>query len=278
MPYYSKNGFVKVPRKVATHFLSFPLTAPSSRLQFEKSFRRFADDPSTADVPTFALNSIGALHLSIGVMSLSTPGRVEAATRFLSKLDVNSMLDGVDLPRRQDFDQPEKSCLEQASMSRRTFLGSIATSKVPSLEITMSGLASLPPDMVRETIALNATCHDSTSRIQPFADSLFRCFTTAGFLVAGQSPPRLKTRIVDMRRIKTQIPACEWVRKAAGRDAKKPSTLDARALTGKYKEYEWASHIRLEKLSICERGLKIVYKDGRKVDKIFREIASVPLP
>lgn len=46
----------------------------------------------------------------------------------------------------------------------------------------------------------------------------------------------------------------------------------------KYVDFSWAKDFQLEKLSICEMGLKNVFKHGKKVGTGFREVASVPLP
>ena len=129
------------------------------------------------------------------------------------------------------------------------------------------------------TLWLNAISHDYTSRIQPFAQTLFQYFTAAGFLVAGQIPLTLSLRIIEMHRVKNRVPSHNpWVRKLIGYNTTLARKLDARMLSEKYKDYEWAADIRLEKLSICEGVYKDSCEGGRIVGQKFRDIASIPLP
>ncbi len=213
-------------------------------------------------------------------MSLLSPDRVEAASKFLRELDVNAMLNAIDSPSRQGVYQLGKLVSEQASLSRRSSPGSIYISEFSSLQVTISSLV-LPRnrDPSMGALWLNAISHDSTSRIQPFAQTLFQSFTAAGFLVAGQGPPTLSLCIIDMLRVKTQITyRNSLASQALGYDPKFSRRLDARKLIEKYKDYEWAADIRLEKLSICERGHEDINQGDGRVGRRYREIASIPLP
>ena len=54
--------------------------------------------------------------------------------------------------------------------------------------------------------------------------------------------------------------------------------FDARELVERYREFEWARDVRMEKVSICEMGAKKVLEGEVVVDQVYTEVASVPLP
>lgn len=54
--------------------------------------------------------------------------------------------------------------------------------------------------------------------------------------------------------------------------------FDARELVERYKEFEWAREVRMEKVSICEMGAKQILEGEVVVDQVYTEVASVPLP
>ena len=93
----------KKPRP--THFLCFPLVNETSQQQLEASIAKFQaeipprprrenDDPLRPRPPLFpkdAVRPVGTLHLTLGVMSLSTT-ELEEAMDLLQNLDLTSML------------------------------------------------------------------------------------------------------------------------------------------------------------------------------------------
>lgn len=56
--------------------------------------------------------------------------------------------------------------------------------------------------------------------------------------------------------------------------------FDATDLIARYQDVEWATDVRIEKVAICEMGAKDVVgeEEGKVVDQVYREIASVELP
>jgi hypothetical protein len=213
-------------------------------------------------------------------MSLISPVRIEAASKYLHELDVNSILRAIGSHKRDEIHQNGNTLRNQASLSTRS-PGTFPIPTVSPMRVTISSLV-LPNnnrDPALRTLWLNAVCQDSSSRIHRFAETLQQCFTAAGFLAANQRPLNLQLRIIDMRVLKTQkTNNAWWIRKAIGKDVKHSPLLDAQDLIERYKEYEWAKDIRLEKLSISETGRKHVLENGKEVDWTYREVASTPLP
>ncbi len=120
MPHYTRNGFAYMPIRFASHFLCFPLTSPSSRLQFQESFHRSKADPSASNLSLRAIRPIGTLQLAIGVMSLISPVRIEAASKYLHELDVNSILRAIGSHERDEIHQNGNTLRNQASLSTRS--------------------------------------------------------------------------------------------------------------------------------------------------------------
>lgn len=54
--------------------------------------------------------------------------------------------------------------------------------------------------------------------------------------------------------------------------------FDATGLWREYNDLLWARNFQLEKLRICEMGLKNIYNKGKLVGTGYKEVASVPLP
>ncbi len=54
--------------------------------------------------------------------------------------------------------------------------------------------------------------------------------------------------------------------------------IDASALIGRYKDYEWAKDVRIERVAICEMGAKKITEGEVVVDQVYTEVASVQLP
>jgi hypothetical protein len=114
-----------------THFLCVPLVTPSSRQQLERSLAHFREEVSSIgrsaamittqseesvevsiksaegpaesaenksrdvniqQIPAAAVRPVGALHLTIGVMSLADPDKVNAAFQMLQELDLAALL------------------------------------------------------------------------------------------------------------------------------------------------------------------------------------------
>ena len=84
------------PKKAPlTHFLCLPLVNATSRSQLQNALARFAQDDSGAGSVFHkkAIRPLGALHFTIGVMSLAEKERLDGAIQMIRNLDIHDMLD-----------------------------------------------------------------------------------------------------------------------------------------------------------------------------------------
>ena len=162
-------------RPPLTHFLCFPLVTEESRPQLEASLLTFrnaisnnvntasaagidrldphvsglsaakspekADPPLSSSLPDKAVRLLGTLHLTLGVMSLTTDDRVQSAIDLLNSLLIPNMLEG-SVPTSNDpvgIDRTAHSTDERAGSTTSVLPGIDQTSeqsqapmKVPS--------------------------------------------------------------------------------------------------------------------------------------------------
>ncbi|OKL59992.1 hypothetical protein UA08_04782 [Talaromyces atroroseus] len=178
----------KQKRPALTHFLCLPLVSETSLpllevslINFKRSIpprRKTLDDhpakPRPQLFPDSAVRPLGTLHLTLGVMSLPTPARVEEAAELLRSLDVGRLLQEV-----------ESELSDSNKNNNRNYHGEkedIQTTQSHSLPISVSleSLESLP--RAKTATVLYAHPIDPTSRLHPFAVKIRNEFVNAGFI------------------------------------------------------------------------------------------------
>ncbi|KAJ5054158.1 uncharacterized protein L3040_000440 [Drepanopeziza brunnea f. sp. 'multigermtubi'] len=87
----------KPPSARLTHFLCIPLVTAASKPQLQSALSAFTSKASSpndplARIPEKAIRPLGTLHLTLGVMSLLTPERIEAALAVLRTLNLQEIL------------------------------------------------------------------------------------------------------------------------------------------------------------------------------------------
>lgn len=260
-----------------THFLSLPLVTPASRPQLQSSLQRFAaevttpDDSGEAELPARAIRPIGALHLTIGVMSLPTPERVDAACTYLRSLDIPRMLGAAAAPLRNVNFNSAGSPAPPTAVSELTNMPALEPPPpLPQpLTTTLSGLHTFRRPT--SSSALHASPTPSSPHLLPFAAALRAAFLTAGFIVPEDRPMTLHATLVNTVYTRS-------AKSGKTRWSKGSSRFDATALIERYRDVEWAADVRIEKVEICKMGASDVVEGGRVVDKVYEEIASVELP
>lgn len=120
--------------------------------------------PPTPLVPDDAHRPLGTLHLTLGVMNLSTKERLEKAIEFLQTLDIESILRNA----------------EEQSASSPAAIGLEETKTPQPMTISLTSLSALPS--ARSATILHAEPIDATSRLYPFSVSLRNKFIEAGFM------------------------------------------------------------------------------------------------
>ncbi|KAL9066367.1 MAG: hypothetical protein Q9161_007586 [Pseudevernia consocians] len=262
------------PTAKLTHFLLLPLVTPTSRPQLQSSLQRFAAETSTPNeagevkFPAKAIRPVGAIHLTIAVMSLPTPNRVDAACNYLKSLDIHSMLNAASAPPIPSKSVNPDSAIPSAIPEPPTTPPTESPPSSPQpLTTTLTGLHTLRPPTKSSLLYASTSPH-----LLPFATALRAAFATAGFLIPDTRPLTLHATLVNT------IYARRSAKSGKNRWGKGSGRFDATGLIERYKDVEWARDVRIEKVAICEMGAEDVLSEGRVVDQVYREIASVELP
>jgi activating signal cointegrator complex subunit 1 len=239
--------------KRLTHFLCIPLVTPTSRPQLQKSVQAFCFDvkndrtPENPNgIPEKAIRPLGTLHLTLGVMSLLTPERIEGALALLHSLDIPSLL------------SVPSTASALATSAKET--GPAAAATPQPLKITLRGLKSMHPPS--KTSVLYSSPVDPDGRLYTFCSSLRAAFSD--FLAPDDRPLLLHATIVNT----VYVPG---VRESSGGQAgaghgkqKAKMTIDAREVLERYEETVWMEECRVEKVAVCRMGArKIRDKEGR---------------
>ncbi|KAK3630424.1 hypothetical protein LTR56_017482 [Elasticomyces elasticus] len=280
-----------------THFLCLPLVTADSRQQLESSMNRFRDevtvgqadadgDEDTSKVHPKAIRPVGALHCTLGVMSLDKAG-LEKAVQALQSLDMKSMLQRA----RNQVPTSATTDSEAAIEPER---------EVAPLSIDLKGLVSMHDP--QSTSILYSAPEDLSNRLYPFCQAMQKHFSDAELLVPDDRSLKLHATIVNTiyAKGKKKPPMRQRDREEAaeqdeagqgggegqedrsqghGPRANAPLKLDATALLERYQDFLWAGNVVLDRIAICEMGAKkIMDAEGRVLNEEYTEVASVQLP
>ena len=235
------------PKPQLTHFLCLPLITATSRPQFQAALQRFTSEVASPNeagetqLPPKAIRPVGALHLTLGVMSLLTPERLDAACTMLKEFNITSLL---------------RTCND--------------ASPAPLSTLTFTGLHAMQSP-TRTSSLYTAPITVSAAPLLPFCTTLRQAFIEAGFLIPEDRQLKLHATIVNT------IYARE-AKSGKKRWGKGSGKFDATSLIERYQDFEWAKDFRIEKVAICEMGAKLVMEGEVLVDQVYTEVASVPLP
>lgn len=249
-----------------THFLCLPLITPTSRPQLQASLSKFKDTVTTSKtrelpdgIPEKAIRPLGTLHLTLGVMSLLTPERVDSALKLLKELDLSILLSGVDAGIDTESEvvrsKLEKEAVKVEDCSRDKRIG-----------ITLTGLESMHLPSSTSILYVSPASPKSpwpttsSVRLHAFALALRNIFSAAGLLVPDTRPLILHATIVNT----VYVPS---VRKTGGGHGKNKAklTLDASAMLEDWADYVWMQDVRLEKVAICKMGARATGEGGEYV-------------
>ncbi|KAL4752853.1 hypothetical protein BDW72DRAFT_170279 [Aspergillus terricola var. indicus] len=226
----------KPKRPPLTHFLCLPLINSVSLPQLESALSSFrASIPPTSLsipdkgqqveqrqahrplIPDDAIRPVGTLHLTLGVMSLPNPQRLDEALRFFYSLDLVALVrkaeesaarqrsrfkagkrESLCMENTQNTDQ-ENGVAIDASLSTSQSPESVETdersqdeSTAPEpFNISLESMHALP--RARSATVLHAAPVDPTSRLYPFCEALRDRFLEAGFLQGEYNAEPRKT-------------------------------------------------------------------------------------
>ncbi|KAK3626103.1 hypothetical protein LTR56_020008 [Elasticomyces elasticus] len=299
-----------------THFLCLPLVTAESRPQLELSIKRFTDEVAggqvdadggdvTSRVHPKAIRPVGALHCTLGVMSLDKAG-LEEAVQALQSLDMKSMLQQACSQVPSSATKDSEAAIESgtsgaapSSLTRPVSPPLIEREVIP-LSIDLKGLVSMHDP--QNTSILYSAPEDRSNRLYPFCQAVQKHFADAELLVPDDRPLKLHATIVNTiyAKGKKKPPMRQRDREEAaeqheagqgggegqedrsqghGPRANAPLKLDATALLERYRNFVWAGNVVLDRVAICEMGAKkILDCEGQVVNEEYTEVASVQLP
>lgn len=289
-----------------THFLCLPLVTTTSKPQLEASITSFRNavcpdqphatqtDDNAIRLHPKAVRPVGALHCTLGVMSLDDE-RLNKAIELLQSLDIGQLLlsaigpestplgpiiDPQEAPNRcqpssddGDAGQPpahtSTSSMLQRPISPPVTRGSSQVTSRGSVKIDLRGLVSMHAP--EKTSIVYIEPHDPSGRLYPLCVALQDVFRRSDLLVPDDRRLKLHATIVNTIYTKGRRS------QGHGPQANAPLKIDARALLEKYRDSVWAEDVVLDRIAICEMGAKKRIENGVAVSEEYTEVASVPL-
>ncbi|KAL5343724.1 AKAP7 2'5' RNA ligase-like domain-containing protein [Aspergillus crustosus] len=173
-----------------THFLCIPLVNNVSLPQLEHSLAAFkASNPQAFPTnlvqnknkqvehqqlfPNDAIRPVGTLHLTLGVMSLPTPQRLDEAMRFFHSLDIVAILRSAEERALRNSKLRDDLLTDSASVDN-------SQGDFKPFNISLESLHAIPHP--RAATVLHAAPVDLSHRLNPFCTMLRDKFVEAGFI------------------------------------------------------------------------------------------------
>lgn len=281
MSHQAKGG--RMPAKL-THFLCLPLVNHDSRPQLGGALQDFKQK-ATATIPVKAVRPLDTLHLTLGVMSLSSQ-QLKRATTLLGSCDVTRLL-----TRSLDLDRSNSEAADPSTTSE-----SVKDKQNIPLTVTLEGLLSMHEPA--STSILYVSPQDTTERLVPLCLAILDLFRSEDLLKPDGRPLKLHATIVNTIYAKNDI----WPKARASetpsnapraqdgassaatssqtaRRSKVSNRFDARQLLDDFASFQWADRIVLDRIAICEMGAKQHFdKDDRLTSESYTEVAHIALP
>lgn len=318
-----------------THFLCLPLVTAASKPQLEASLKSFRNDVAPAEskeviqsrstsgdarsslterasqVHPKAIRPIGALHCTLGVMSLNKE-QLSQAIDLLNSINIEQLINDA-LPKadqapntNQSQTEPDYEGSQPASLNRPISPPAGAnpstTATAQPIKIDLRGLVSMHAP--QNTSILYTAPQDSSERLYNFCITLQDHFKQQNLLVPDDRKLKLHATLVNTiyaKGKKKSLPRRNKVHDSVtesslqpgrgenangedrseghGPNANAPLKIDARALLEMYKDFVWAENVVLDRVAICEMGTKKKMDgDGNVISEEYTEVASVPLP
>ncbi|KAF3904495.1 hypothetical protein AA313_de0206476 [Arthrobotrys entomopaga] len=251
-----------------THFLCLPLhgkhysTLPQSYLSFKSAIKQFAinetlqdaleeDSPST--IPPDAIRYFNTLHLTLGVMSLPTPEKIEQAISHLESLDLSQFLPSND---------------KEADKKLYISLKGLESMDTSQKGIEKCAILIIPPaDAPDDSGTL------VEGRLYSFASALRQHFMDEGILTPENRPLKLHATIANTiyskRKAKDKKGRKSFRGSRGGRGRRgnrERITFDATEVLEKYQDQVWAEKLEIDRVQICnmgaDQGEQVVDEDG----------------
>ncbi|KAH0565915.1 hypothetical protein GP486_000695 [Trichoglossum hirsutum] len=248
----------KPPRAPLTHFLCLPLVTSESRPQLRASLQQFSADILTPRsdrqyaIPEKAIRPLDTLHLTIGVMSLQEPEKLDRAQKHLESIDLRSLLRTASVTALERDAPPLQVPTDTAPLT--ISLKSVVTMHPPT---SASVLHSIPVD--------------TTNRLGPFCQLLRDSFQREGLIEDEGRPLLLHATVLNTT----------YASGRAGRrdSAKGKITFDASEIISRYEGFMFVKDMRVENVAICRMGArKIVDEETGCATEKYEVVQEVSLP
>lgn len=150
--------------------------------------------------------------------------------------------------------------------------------------VSVSGI--IDNHVLHDCRRLHALIIDHTGILGAFAETIREKFVSADLIripywVHSSRLP-LHTNILDSKRLQTKVvnqkPSIVSKLSNSGQFVYRLASFDLRPLYPKFQTISWTSDFPLARLSLTEMTPFDMIKDGRKIGRGYREVASVPLP
>jgi activating signal cointegrator complex subunit 1 len=220
-----------------THFLCIPLVTPATRPALFDGLARLRQDVEESGIcAASAVRHVGSLHLTLGVMALSSASEVEDVKVFLAELDLRNLL-------REEEEEEVKG--KQGLMIR---LEGLHAMQHPG---RTSVLYAKPMDA-------NGGAED---RLMQFAQRVRRVFEEKGWVKREDRELKLHATVLNTIY-------------ARGK-AEKGRKFDARELVGRWDGLEWAEGMRVDRVQVCRMGAVKVWSEGERKEVVDEEYGVV---
>ncbi|RVD87071.1 uncharacterized protein DFL_005318 [Arthrobotrys flagrans] len=249
------------PSKSPTHFLCLPLhgsyyqTLPPAHSSLKTALKQFTIDETNPEtgldekfiIPPDAIRPFDTLHLTLGVMTLSTEEEIENAISTLKNLDLSQFL------------PPPVSGEDKKLYVDLKGLEPFLNSKSG---VTGCRVVFLPPKDASSS---------SQTRLLQFSEALRSHLIEKGILTSENRQLKLHATVINTVYCKRIKPALDS-RNTGKRDRNTRSNktgrveFDATEILEKHKDHVWAEGLEIDRVQICKMGAKkgreVVMDDG----------------
>jgi activating signal cointegrator complex subunit 1 len=181
-----------------THFLCLPLITSTNRSHISAALDKLRKDvASYTPVPPKAVRPVGTLHLTLGVMSLSS-SQLSDATQHLRELDIGQLLRSITTqavaPKACDTPMVSEGfgAVENPGVNP---MGAAGDGSPESLVVKLQGL--VPMQRPRQTSILYAEPRDESGRLGRFAESVRSVFEERAWVVKDERGLRLHATVLN---------------------------------------------------------------------------------
>lgn len=302
-----------------THFLCIPLLSSSSTPQLASSLRSFTETISQPPhahldgsplLPAEAIRPLGTLHLTLGVMNLSSQPALDAAISLLRSLDLKAIASqaiktntdaGNDTARTTTTSTATTTSRTTATPTTMNTSSAVSASESASSSssspvpvspptINLAGLNALPAQKSASVLYAKPIQDTSSSTptppLSPFASALRQQFIDAGLMKLEYVNDAARQRVPRPLLLHATIANTLYAPKPRRRPARggfrgarsnnnDKLTIDTTELLYAFNQptpFVWAKNIPIDRVCICEMGAKPLADDADGLGQAYRVV------